>query len=600
MDILRPVGCKPDKVNRFETACLQRGTSPTAKISKMSLMICLIFLAIISSCIPIAAALGCPTGCLCNDDTYVVECDRSKLDVIPITLNPAIQRLVLRNNKIKTVDSAFHFYRDLQYVDLSSNHVVNIPTKSFVHQEKLQELHLNKNKLSSLNNKTFQGLKSLTVLNLRENFLEELSKSLFSILPKLEELNLGQNRISKIDPLAFDGLYSLRVLYLDDNSLSAVPTPSFTVLGSLAELHVGLNGFTVLPADAFSGLGKLSVLDISSGGLSNISSMAFRGLTGLRSLNLADNRLEQIPTTQLGHLTRLEDLIIGQNEFTCLGKGSFKGLSNLRKIDITGANNLEHIEKGAFSDNLNLETIVLVSNKRLESLEDGALVGLPNLRHLVLRENSFRTLSESVTSWNEIRALELTDNPINCDCQLLWLINSINSKNLTNVQCSTPLRLRDRSLRTLSADELGCSFRDTRQQAIIITFCVSATIVLGLLGLFLFRYRQRVREALKDYKWNKRAISRKEHEYQKTFSDEDYNAQLSAPPSGVFCLDGEGRRAARGPRGTLPATGSPTSLVIPAGRTRYGHSKIREMACPNATSTYTNIRGVGQVLSSNK
>ncbi|KAJ8965079.1 hypothetical protein NQ317_012047 [Molorchus minor] len=467
-------------------------------------------------------ALGCPTGCMCNDDTYVVQCERSKLDVIPITLNPAIQRLVLRSNKIKTVDASFQFYRDLQYVDLSNNHLVNIPTKSFLHQEKLQELHLNENKLSSINNKTFQGLKSLTVLNLRRNFLEELTRGLFSVLPKLEELNLGENRIFKIDELAFEGLLSLRVLYLDDNSLSSVPTPSFPVLGSLAELHVGLNSFTSLPDDAFSGLGKLSVLDINSAGLSNISTYAFRGLTGLRSLSLGDNRLQQIPTLQLSQLCRLEELTIGQNQFTAIGKGCFKGLINLRKIDITGASYLERIEKGAFSDNLNLETIILASNKKLATLEDGALVGLPNLKRLVLRENSFKTLLESMTSWNELRALELTDNPINCDCQLLWLLNSINSKNLTNVQCSTPPQLRDRSLRTLTADDLGCSFGDPRQQAIIITLCVSATILLGALGLFLFRYRQRVREALKDYKWNKRAISRKEHEYQKTFSDDDY------------------------------------------------------------------------------
>ncbi|CAG9825173.1 unnamed protein product [Phaedon cochleariae] len=528
MDVTDETGCDCGVTmssDKIRTTC--RIPSSKTMVQKLSLTtFYFFFLAILMANLSIATALGCPAGCMCNDDTYVVQCERSKLDVIPITLNPAIQRLVLRNNKIKTVDAAFQFYRDLQYVDLSSNHLVNIPTKSFLHQEKLQELHLNKNKLSSINNKTFQGLKSLTVLNLRENFLEELAKGLFSILPRLEELNLGQNRISKIDPLAFEGLLSLRVLYLDDNALSTVPTPSFSVLGSLAELHVGLNGFTSLPDEAFSGLGKLSVLDISSGGLSNISSNAFKGMTGLRSLNLADNRLQRIPTDQLGHLVRLEDLTIGQNEFSSLAKGSFKGLTNLRRIDITGANNLEHIEKGAFGDNLNLETIVLVSNKRLENLADGALVGLPNLRHLVLRENSFRTLSESVTSWGELRALELTDNPINCDCQLLWLLNSINSKNITNVQCSTPKRLRDKSLRTLTADDLGCSFGDPRQQAIIITFCVSATILLGMLGLFLFRYRQRVREALKDYKWNKRAISRKEHEYQKTFPDEDYGARV--------------------------------------------------------------------------
>lgn len=482
----------------------------------------MLFLLLLGTVLSLAEGLGCPTGCTCNDETYVVQCERSKLDVLPITLNPAIQRLVLRNNKIKTIDAAFQFYKDLQYVDLSSNHLMIIPSKCFTYQDKLQELHLNKNKLSSINDTTFQGLKSLTVLNLRENYLEELPKALFSILPKLEELNLGQNRISKIDNRAFDGLTSLRVLYLDDNLLSVVPTPSFHLLGSLAELHVGLNTFKTLPDDAFKGLNKLSVLDLNGAGLYNVSSNAFRGLTGLRTLNLADNRLKIVPTEQLSLLVRLEELYVGQNDFTSLEANSFKGLSNLRKLDITGATHLERIAKGTFNDNLNIENIILASNRKLHTLEDGALVGLPYLKHIVLRENAFTTFSESMLSWNELKSLEFTDNPIHCDCKLLWLANLLAGKNLTSVQCASPLQLRGKQLRTLSADELGCSFSDPKQQAILITLVVSAVIVLGALGLLLFRYRQRVREALKDYKWNKRAISRKEHEYQKTFSDDDY------------------------------------------------------------------------------
>ncbi|XP_049822924.1 insulin-like growth factor-binding protein complex acid labile subunit isoform X2 [Aethina tumida] len=483
----------------------------------------MIHLLVFTLLVSTATALPCPGGCTCNDETYVVTCERGKLDVIPITLNPAIQRLVLKNNKIKTVDAAFQFYRDLQYVDLSNNHLVNIPTKSFINQVKLQELHLNKNKLSSINNNTFQGLKSLTVLNLRENFLEELPRGLFSILPKLEELNLGQNRISKIDAYAFEGLMALRVLYLDDNQLTSVPTPSFSVLGSLAELHVGLNAFSTLPDDAFKGLEKLSVLDLSSAGLSNISQNAFRGLNGLRVLNLADNKLQHIPTPQLSHLSRLEELMIGQNEYTVIEKDAFKGLTNLRKLDVTSATELQAVEKGAFTSNLNIETINFVSNKKLDSIEDGALVGLPNLKHLILKENALKSLSEAMVSYSELHSFELTDNLIHCDCQLLFLSNlmSVKMKNMT-VQCATPLQLKDRPLRSLTADDLGCSFTDPRQQAILVTLCVSAIILLGGLGLFLFRYRQRVREALKDYKWNKRAISRKEHEYQKTFSDDDY------------------------------------------------------------------------------
>lgn len=197
------------------------------------------------------------------------------------------------------------------------------------------------------------------------------------------------------------------------------------------------------------------------------------------------------------------------------------GLSNLRRLEITGATQLENIQKGAFNDNLNLETIILTSNRKLATVQDGALMGLPNLRHLVLKENAFKSFSESWLPWNDLRALELTDNPIECDCQVFWLSNLMNMKNLSSVQCTLPFQLKDKSLRTLGPDELGCRFGDIREEAILVTMCISAVILLGGLGLLLFRYRQRVREAVKDYKWNKRAISRKEHEYQKTFSNDN-------------------------------------------------------------------------------
>lgn len=473
----------------------------------------------------------CPNGCTCDDDTLVVSCKEANLDVIPITLNPSIQRLVLKYNRIKTVDAAFQFYGELQYVDLAHNHLVSIPVKSFEAQKKLFELHLDHNKISTINNMTFVGLKNLTVLSLRGNFLLELSSKLFSALPKLQELDLGMNRISRIDSSTFTGLSSLRVLYLDDNQLRYVPTSSFTYLDSLAELHIGLNAFTSLSDDAFKGLNKLYKLDLVGAGLVNISENAFRGLTGLRNLGLSDNRLGSVPTRQLGVMTRLEELSLGQNEFQVLEENAFKHLTNLRRLEVTGAPLLEKVEKGSLKDNLNLETLILSSNKRLFEIEEGALAGLPNLKILVLRDNAFTSFPKSLLAWSELHKMDLSDNPINCNCGLLWLRDLLEQRNSTQVLCASPIHLKEKPLKVLTSDDLECSLGETRQQAIIVAGSCIGAAVLALITFLLYRYRRSVQDMLKDYKWKNRAISRKEHEYQKTFSDDDFIVRAAQQPT---------------------------------------------------------------------
>ena len=185
----------------------------------------LLQLLVLGGLFALGGAAICPNGCICDDDNLMVSCIGANLDVIPIALNPSIQRIVLKENRIKIVDAAaFQFYGDLKNVDLSSNHLFTIPNGSFDAQKQLVELHLRHNKISALTEKTFQGLRSLTVLNLRDNYLESLKNGLFASLSKLEELDLGKNRISKVEPGAFQKLGTLRVLHLDDNQLRTIPS----------------------------------------------------------------------------------------------------------------------------------------------------------------------------------------------------------------------------------------------------------------------------------------------------------------------------------------------------------------------------------------
>lgn len=504
-------------------------TSTIAMISIPNIIVCTLLLMSIL-CARANGLANCPQGCKCDDRTLVVNCGEGQLDVLPIALNPSIQRLVIKNNKIKTIDSSIQFYAELIYLDLSINHLFNIPARTFAYQKKLEELHLNHNKIGSINNKTFVGLNSLTVLNLRGNFLDTIGRGVFSMLNKLEELNLGQNRISRIEIGAFDGLPNLRVLVLDDNQLSAVPTLALAPLTNLAELFLGINSFRTIPGGSFEMLSHLTNLDLKGAALKNISLDAFRGLeNSLRQLELSDNRLQRIPTVHMSELSRLEDLSLGQNDFEVVPEGAFVGLKNLRRLEMSGSMHLRKIQAGAFATNTNLESITISSNKALTEVQEGALSGLPHLKNVVLRDNALTTLDEGLFPWSELHTFDLSENPIVCDCRVLWLRNLLIMKNASQfaidqgstIFCHAPERLRAEPLVAISASLLGCSHSTSRRQAMFGALVVGSAATITALALLLYRYRRQIREVLRGRCTETNPLGPKEREYQKTYYDED-------------------------------------------------------------------------------
>jgi Leucine-rich repeat (LRR) protein len=469
----------------------------------------------------------CPVNCECNDDALSATCRENTLSEVPITLNPRIEKLTLKQNRIKTIDAAsFQFYGLLLFIDFSHNQLVKVPPRVFGAQTKLLELHLNHNKLSNITDATFYNLKSLLVLNLRNNYLEELPDKVFAPLTSLRHLDLSQNRIQRVEPATFYGLSQLNVLLIEDNQLTAVPTSSFQHLETLAELRVGLNAFRTLLNNSFAGLATLSTLDLTGAGLTNMSEYAFHGLDqNLRTLILSDNRLVTVPTKQLSRLSRLEELSIGQNPFTQLPRNAFKGLINLRTLIVAGASELRSIENGAFADNLNLESLTLTSNKRLSQLADGSLTGLPNLKDLVLRDNGFVSFRESLAAWPELRKLDLSENPLECDCSLKWLRDLLTQRNTTHVLCAEPSSLKDKSLKQMTNEDLGCStYYVSSHQTLIGAICGVVVALIAVLLFLIYRYRHRVRDVFKNYEWRKqtKGASTKQAEYQKTFNDDEF------------------------------------------------------------------------------
>lgn len=436
----------------------------------------------------------CPFRCQCNEATLTVWCDGAALDVVPITLNPVLQELHLNGNKIKSIAASFTVYQNLRYLDMSQNLLSSLGSENFSEQKELLVLHLNSNRITELKSKAFHGLSELKVLRLDGNQIEEIADDVFEPLYSLENLDLSRNRISVLSSSAFSGLGNLKELLLRDNRLTRIPSDSFQNVPKLRSLDLGMNFMYVVPKNSFQHLRHLQVLSLDGCGIHIIEIGAFLGLDNIVSLFLQDNELQNVPTDVLMDIPYLQELHVGKNKLQSLGPNDFKGLRSLRTITVNGEDDLEVIENGTFADNHQLERLIISHNKILNRVEKGTFRGLENLRFLSLRGNQFTTFQEDMLPWDKLDVFDVRDNPLTCNCSVLWLWHLLKSENfttygedVTQVMCNGPASLKDRLLVEVSPDDMDCDARSLKQ--ILAIAFTGAGLAIAVIVIFSFWHR---------------------------------------------------------------------------------------------------------------
>lgn len=154
-------------------------------------------------------------------------------------------RLKISGNHLTEIpDDAFTgLERSLWELILPQNDLVEIPSKSFRHLQKLRHLDLGHNHITHIQHDSFRGLEdSLQTLILRDNCISMLQPHSFSGLLILETLDLSGNNLFEIDPNVFvDGMPRLMKLLLTDNILSEIPYDALGPLKSLRTLDISHN-----------------------------------------------------------------------------------------------------------------------------------------------------------------------------------------------------------------------------------------------------------------------------------------------------------------------------------------------------------------------
>ncbi len=359
----------------------------------------------------------------------VAICTGASFHIIPNDLPPTLTKLDLSDNDIHAVDNTLRHYSRLTHLSLADNSVREVQQRSFASSSRLRFLTLRSNRLAVLDRDCLLGLDALVELVLADNLLESLPRGMLERAPRLERLDLSGNRLRRLPAAALQGAArGLQSLSLADNELERIPSEALATTTHLSELYLddnpglGDRSNGDMGADAFSSLTRLQTLSLRGCEIRSVTSGTFDGPgRSLRTLDLSSNRLSRLSHSALKPLSGLREIRVGLNFLEGLDF-----LAPLRDLETVVVNGCQHgvsfeVDGGTFADNLELSVLNITKCPGFTSLPPGTLDYLPFLRVLNLRENSLGHLPESAADWSALEHLDLTGNPFDCDCQIMWL-----------------------------------------------------------------------------------------------------------------------------------------------------------------------------------
>ncbi|KAH8283620.1 hypothetical protein KR018_009582 [Drosophila ironensis] len=391
--------------------------------SRLSEGVPVLVLVILAILLPRHTLAFCPSKCQClgGEANNRALCVDAALEDLPIQLNPETKYINLTLNRIRNLEYALPFYMKLEILDLSQNIIETLGSKNFEYQSELRTLNLSRNSVSSLHKHAFKGLTNLLLLDLSFNRIETVHPTALSDLAALVELDLTNNNIVSLEDNSFKGMVSLEVLVFRNNRLLDVPATNLWHLHALKSLDMSENLVEFVRNDSFEGLKELLALSLRGNVMSELDVSAFEGLISLKHLDLADNNLTMVPTQQLSKLSNLTYLNLGGNRFSQLPAVAFLNLFHLRELHLSRLDYLQRIDSRAFVDNTHLQTLHLNNNPQLSDIPMRLFQGNPNILEVYMQSNSLQTLYSAQFPVDQLQKLYLGDNPLQCNCSLLWL-----------------------------------------------------------------------------------------------------------------------------------------------------------------------------------
>ncbi|CAD5119996.1 unnamed protein product [Dimorphilus gyrociliatus] len=226
-------------------------------------------------------------------------------------------------------------------------------------------------------------------------------------------LDLSLNHLGELKENSFEDVQAERI-DLSFNDIAILYTKTFEKSRKLKFLNLNHNLLQTLPIGFGKLLRQLTTLLLKFNSFTNFLPEWFDGFTNLKFLDLSGNQLGFIPTPALRKLESLSTLTLRQIGLSKIPRDAFKGV----KVEILNLGNNKDIkiEKDSFCGIDPQTSILRLDHSHIRQIPVGCIL----------------KLVESV------RLLDLSGNPLHCDCSVLSA-NLFYAISLgTIAQCASP------------------------------------------------------------------------------------------------------------------------------------------------------------------
>ncbi|XP_061173703.1 toll-like receptor 4 [Saccostrea echinata] len=354
-----------------------------------------------------------------------------------------IEHLNLSNNEIKSVTFDLSAALKLRSIDLSSNKIVMLDSKSMdfldASREKQLSIQMSSNLLQCENSafEEFNSSKTKT----RQYYIKKMSfvaTILFYILVAF--LKQSQQLSCSSEPQC-RCFIERGMLSVDCSSLNLTHSPKFEQ--NVRCIYLNNNGLTDIPTDMPQ---EIVRLDISDNNIRNPKKASLSRYKNLQWLNIEHNCLWQRymkwPSRFFENLTKLDTLLMKD---TCseipeskikemkYSKEGFYGLPSLRHIELNGLGG--HNFEDAFEKNNSIQVLAFAKYGGLcvlNSIENDTFNIFQQLKHLQLSTCNIKYIEKG--AFEELNDLEFLDISNNQDLTISVLSNITHDLQYSNIQ----------------------------------------------------------------------------------------------------------------------------------------------------------------------